>query len=97
MLEVLEMVLRCSSGRGEPAEESRSDVHFGYGGGWSWEVELGAFFSFLNHFIFSHFQPRSCISGAPVFFFLSFLLFLLFIFFITGGFAGSNRVSYINM
>lgn len=73
MLEVLEMVLRCSSGRGEPAEESRSDVHIGYGGGRLWEVELRAF---LIYFFFPYFQPGSSISGAPVFFFLPFYLIL---------------------
>lgn len=80
MLEVLEMVLRCSSGRGEPAEESRSDVHFGYGGGQSWEVELGAFFSFLNHFIFFQFPAQELHQRCTCFF--SFLpSFLLFFFY----------------
>lgn len=76
MLEVLEMVLRCSSGRGEPAEESRSDVHFGYGGGQSWEVELRAFFFFFfKSFSFFPISSPGAPSAVHLFFFLSFLLF----------------------
>lgn len=68
----------------KPAEESRSDVHFGYGGGRSWEVKL----KHLN-FFFDNFQASSSISDALflsnflfVFvvvsiFFVSFLFFFL--------------------
>lgn len=83
------MVLWRSSAMVKPTQEGRSDVHFGYGGGRSWEDELKTFFFFFFKF------PAQQLHQLCTCVFMFFFIYLFYFYYCW--LYGSNRVSYINM